>query len=115
MNIKTSELTGIALDWAVTRAGRPDRGNMTIWRCGYIDYNMHHYCSDPARGIDIMEREKIGVMPVTVSRDANETGWRAEHFTIAATAYGPTIMVAAMRCYVVSKLGDEVDIPEGLL
>jgi len=28
--------------------------------------------------------------------------------------YGPTPLIAAMRCFVVSKLGEEVDIPEAL-
>ena len=28
---------------------------------------------------------------------------------------GPTKLIAAMRCYVASKLGDEVDVPEELL
>jgi hypothetical protein len=28
---------------------------------------------------------------------------------------GPTPLVAAMRCYVASKMGDEVDVPEDLL
>lgn len=28
---------------------------------------------------------------------------------------GPTPLIAAMRCYVASKLGDEVDVPEELL
>lgn len=27
---------------------------------------------------------------------------------------GPTRLIAAMRCYVASKLGDEVEVPEGL-
>jgi hypothetical protein len=29
--------------------------------------------------------------------------------------YGITPLIAAMRCYVASKLGDEVEIPAGLL
>lgn len=29
--------------------------------------------------------------------------------------YGPTPLIAAMRCFVASKLGDEVEIPEELL
>ena len=29
-------------------------------------------------------------------------------------AYGPTPLIAAMRRYVASKLGDEVDVPEEL-
>jgi hypothetical protein len=28
--------------------------------------------------------------------------------------HGPTPLIAAMRCYVASKLGDEVEIPEEL-
>jgi hypothetical protein len=28
--------------------------------------------------------------------------------------YGPTPLIAAMRCYVASKLGDEVELPEEL-
>jgi hypothetical protein len=29
--------------------------------------------------------------------------------------YGQSALIAAMRCYVASKLGDEVEIPEELL
>jgi len=28
--------------------------------------------------------------------------------------YGPTPLIAAMRCYVASKMGDEVKLPEGV-
>ena len=28
--------------------------------------------------------------------------------------FGPTPLIAAMRCYVASKLGDEVEVPEEL-
>jgi hypothetical protein len=30
-------------------------------------------------------------------------------------AFGPTPLIAAMRCYVLSKLGEEVEIPDGLI
>ena len=33
----------------------------------------------------------------------------------AGGKYGPTPLIAAMRCYVASKLGDEVEIPSELL
>ena len=32
-----------------------------------------------------------------------------------AALTGPTPLIAAMRCYVASKLGDEVNVPEDLL
>lgn len=31
------------------------------------------------------------------------------------SAYGPTPLIAAMRCYVISKLGAEVDVPDELM
>ena len=35
--------------------------------------------------------------------------------TVAISQYDPTLLIAAMRCYVASKLGDEVEVPEELL
>jgi len=37
-----------------------------------------------------------------------------EGYVAIITADGPTPLIAAMRCYVASKLGDEVEIPEKL-
>jgi hypothetical protein len=31
-----------------------------------------------------------------------------------AYGLGPTLLIAAMRCYVASKLGDDINIPEEL-
>ena len=31
------------------------------------------------------------------------------------TAFGATPLIAAMRCYVASKLGDEIDVPKELI
>lgn len=41
--------------------------------------------------------------------------WRAWHRSTGASGSGSTPLIAAMRCYVTSKLGDEVDIPQELL
>jgi hypothetical protein len=42
--------------------------------------------------------------------------WKAERYVGSAHTYGygPTPLIAAMRCYVASKLGDDIEIPEGL-
>lgn len=50
-------------------------------------------------------------------------GWKASYWnnSIPGTsgflvwAYGPTPLISAMRCYVMSKLGKEIDIPQELL
>jgi hypothetical protein len=41
-------------------------------------------------------------------------GLRTYQFYSNEVAYGPTQLIAAMRCYVASKLGHEVNVPEGL-
>jgi len=38
--------------------------------------------------------------------------WEAE--TWGYISEGPTPLIAAMRCYVLSKLGEEIEIPEEL-
>lgn len=62
----------------------------------------------------IIERERIFCKP-TINR-----GWRSYQRDpfgngICNSQYGPTPLIAAMRCYVASKLGDEVEVPEELL
>lgn len=64
-----------------------------------------------AQGGPIIEREKISVW-------ARGNEWAAEAFTPnhqGDEQEGPTPLIAAMRCYVAMKLGDEVSIPEGLV
>lgn len=138
--MKTSELTGAALDWAVAKA----EGKALVF---FDDYFRHMssaaghspvrtdqhlafqplsgkhgvlvgrgfvqeipaYSTDREQGGQIIEREKIG------------TVYRAGEYWLAYTfdgaefeGIGPTPLIAAMRCYVASKLGDEVEIPEEL-
>lgn len=70
-----------------------------------------------AQGGPIIEREFINV-----GTQRNEPGfrphpdrmWHAQMGTRVYVGYGPTPLVAAMRCFVASKLGDEVCIPDEL-
>ena len=66
--------------------------------------------TDWAQGGPIIEREKIDVGTSTCG------GWRAVMATEPEYTYGngPTPLIAAMRCYVASKMGDEIEIPEEL-
>jgi hypothetical protein len=93
--MKTAELTGAALDWAVQ----------------VVDAYMPS--TDWAQGGAIIERELIDTLTVEGGTD----GWQANKYLPdeIVTAYGETPLVAAMRCYVASKLGDEVGVPEELL
>jgi hypothetical protein len=113
MKIKTSELTGHALNWAVSQVEGIDHDtailNITIgddngWFLDYLTW---------AQGGPIIEREKIKV-------DYRDTfdWWVAYINGGTDDEYGcasETPLTAAMRCYVGYKLGDEVEIPQELL
>ena len=120
MKIKTSELSGIALDWAVAKAEVIPSIDCevidgSLWY-GRFTSGLKMYCPsiDWAQGGAIIERENIGFKFVG---DFNFVAWKShgigahqdEH-----SQYGETPLIAAMRCYVASKLGDEVEIHYGM-
>ena len=114
MELKTNELTGTALDWAVAKCEGIDSAV-----CGGVVWKGTKYSFNPstnwAQGGPIIEREAIhlcgGAAQTYDSSKLPEDPW-SEYFYVAR---GVTILEAAMRCYVASKLGDEIDIPEELI
>jgi len=123
MKIKTSELTVHALDWAVAKCEEPRDNRLTVIR--HEDYIGHpieredepqsytYVWWSPSRiwsqGGPIIAREKIGLDPFGTTWIAHPS-----YMPIQPNVSGPTPLIAAMRCYVASKLGDVVDIPEEL-
>ena len=111
--MKTSKLTGAALDWAVAKCEGlllPDGGNLQIFNRQLRAHpaklgTLYTPSIDWAQGGPIIEREGIAI-------GKSWEGWKA--FTETSGGEGPTPLIAAMRCYVASKLGDEVELPEGL-
>jgi hypothetical protein len=98
--MKTAELTGAALDWAVAKCEEFDNGD---W--------LPDYSTDWAAGGSIIERECITVehAGVWIGRC-----WKDSDGDEQIDIEGATPLIAAMRCYVASKLGDEVVIPDEL-
>ena len=127
--MKTSELTGAALDWAVAKCEGFD------W---YIETRPTAYGPKPfvfeehgeasclfqpstrwSQGGPIIEAERIFLKPSKLSPTTSKRiAWGAHGFYgntgQKVHRHGPTPLIAAMRCYVASKLGDEVDVPEEL-
>ena len=103
MRIKTNELSGAALDWAVAK-------------CEGVVYHgpaWTKYSTDWAQGGPIIEREGISILyRVGVNMSANINGQYEQ--SVPYNQRGNAQLIVAMRCYVVSKLGDEVEIPEEL-
>ena len=100
MKIKTAELTGPALDWAVSVAEMDTDGTP-----------IPEYSTSWAKGGPIIENAVIDVL----SCDGGDY-WQAHIYECdeRIEQFGPTPLIAAMRCYVASKLGDEIEIPEEL-
>jgi len=69
-----------------------------------------------SQGGPIIERERIQVFPHNGAMEwCGVARAQREGYVALLTKDGPTPLIAAMRCYVASKLGDEVEIPEELL
>lgn len=109
MKIKTNELTGAALDWAVGKCeGYEDRHFDDEDKVFRDDEDCWYQPSaDWSQGGVIIEREGISVY--------FENGdWYAKLQSKPVTYYDYSPLVAAMRCYVASKLGEEVEVSEEL-
>lgn len=138
--IKISEAQDQVLDWLVALAQgaqqikapenqrwmlhwpSPIFGDQPKW-----SMRAPHYSTDWAQGGPIIEREGINVEydgdwvydPANQAPDDepdNGDRWLAAPWNNGTLGqYGPTPLVAAMRCYVASKLGETVEVPEELL
>ncbi len=101
--MKTSKLIGVALNWAVAKCeGRTTLEMPELWPS-------YRYSSNWTQGGPIVER-----MLIAISAHLDGDEWVANDYwnDNRYTQVGPTPLIAAMRCYVASYLGDEVDVPE---
>ena len=146
--VKTGELIGPALDWAVAiskgipaeelyiqkwgsrlppsiyRRDRDEDGNLDGWYTSGPDLLFSRKWE---AGGPIIQREGINLsvdyQDYALSDDMVQIGWKGNLWnnSVPGTAgflqwaYGPTPLIAAMRCFCSAKLGDEVDIPDELL
>jgi len=129
--MKTSELTGSSLDWAVAKA-RFGTERITLAKfCRGGFFSLFHSRNDYlavlvdscttnpstnwAQAGPIIEKEKIGILFYVdhIPDDADEPIWVAS--CGGERALGHTPLIAAMRCYVLLELGKDVEIPEELI
>lgn len=110
MKIKTQDLIGAALDWAVAKCEGTEitfSEGLQAAPLGMPSGQWEMYSTNWAQGGPIIEREHFEFDFREDEQDyACFDGYRA--------AIGPTHLIAAMRCYCCSKLGDVIDIPEEL-
>lgn len=121
--IKVIETTKIQLGWLVAKCEGATNLRFDTVACWWFTLNgkdrvlsrgwstEQNYApaTDWAHGGPIIERENIALYP------HGDGTYEAEVFLNPKRCVGPTPLVAAMRCYVISKLGDEVETPKELL
>lgn len=151
MKVKTVELIGAALDWAVAKCegyfddtphytGSAISGAhfLSMWKADGHGVHWTHSSTKWSEGGPIIERENITIIRAnSLYVDGKNvpnwfaetdkwvghsisTGYEGEYFDPCFMVdesggyYGTTPLIAAMRSYVASKLGDEVEIPDEL-
>lgn len=121
--MKTNELKELALDWAVAKCDGvelfPPRmyGGANVPTNNSVDF--YEPSSNWSQGGPIIEREDfhrivrnlgqgytVSKKLVVLTDDGEVIRW--------VHGVGPTILIAAMRCYVASKSGDDIEIPTEL-
>lgn len=134
MKIKTTELIGLTLTWGVVIADGWEA--VRKGKYGYVETEFFLQRQTKCGGIQrkifsetgyhswdgfgrIIERECISLdhMPGR----SPQTRWRASvlmrgvnGLTLVGDAYGPDPLIASMRCFVLSKLGEVIDVPDEL-
>lgn len=114
IEVKTAELVGPALDWAVAQAIGADQvefgvvGSAAFIACihsGIWERNWRPSASW-AQGGPLIDKHRMSF-------------WGGENYVYAVCAggegYGPTHLVAACRAIVAASLGDTVSVPAALL
>ncbi len=105
MKIKTTELKGTALNYAVAIAEGYAKNI-----AGYPSFEAwaHAHSFDPVNNWEdigpIIKRERIGLTPMPNGSWAAQGDFRPFF-------HNPTPEIAACRCHVFCKLGHEIDIP----
>jgi hypothetical protein len=131
--IKTADLDGVALDWAVAKAeGFSPNVHTNPYGYPVLLNTAGSYASEWALAGPIIAREDIatfpasyvtgkvwcavvdkgGTQPMCLYDIDNREAWWFEESEVMK---GPSPLVAAMRCYVSLKLGPEIDVPEALV
>jgi len=111
--LKTSELTGAALDWAVAKC--------EAYRLDLVTEGSYTPSTDWAQGGPIIERMRLNRLTTNVSGGYTAsvkvtlTNTDDDFYIVWTSKSGPTPLIAAMRCYVANKLGDDVDVPDDLV
>lgn len=119
MKVEVSTASLRVLDWAVAKLEGLISGNEPMGLPNQ-DYGFKP-TTNPVQGHPIIERKRINL---EASNDGETwaaamtctpefyLSWDQDYPPGAGYGEGPTALIAAMRCYVMSELGDEIEVPD---
>lgn len=123
--VKVSEVSGVVLDWLVAKCevlpvARHNTAAIYLIDTPWADKSRVKWIAEYsptrhwAQGGPIIEREKIGHCWFSDGYSQAHQFDAEDEFNSAFYQTGPTPLIAAMRCYVASKLGETVEVPNEL-
>ena len=116
MKVKVSEATGSVLNYLVAKC----EGSTFAGEYPHLlasGFRPPRYSTDWSQGGPIVEREGMHVDCLRVADHYRPAIWEAWPYATGTKhiQQGPKPLIAAMRCYVASKLGDEMEVPDELM
>ena len=111
--MKTSDLIGPALDWAVATC----EGDTSIVQFSPLASSKHYFAPSKkwSQGGPIIDKLEGFQLKVWLeSNPSSKCEAHIHNYEGDWVAFGPTPLVAAMRCYCASKIGDVVEVPDEL-
>lgn len=124
VEVKTDELSGAALDWAVAQVEGVEYLHAGIkCRARLTARTFHHYTkpnfmpsTDWSHGGPLIEKYAITLMPFSMEFNGAPHYWTADPWRERAfPADGATPLIAACGAIVASVLGDTVSVPKELI
>lgn len=121
MKIKTSELIGAQLDWAVAKATDTSVRILSADNPGEKWQVQKQWrmdgpfwpSQDWSQGGPLIEKHQIELKWEGI--DGKAYWWSAVHQDVAQFQLGDKPLIAAMRAIVSAKLGEEIEVPEELV
>lgn len=134
VEVKTQDLIGPALDWAVMQAVHGDGPDWMVNAgvFGYLSLSQdrvgmdgideqevfHPYTpsTDWEHGGSLIEKHAITLAPYSMNSKGSPSYWVAEPWgDCPIPIHGDTALIAACRAIVAAKLGDTVSVPKELM
>lgn len=117
IEVKTSDLAGEALNWAVAKSVPQKHWPVIIRGKVMLDTDFEHYRYSPStdwcQGGSLISSQQINLEWDGV--DGKALWWKATHQDIIQFQMGETPLIAACRAIVSAKLGETVSVPAELM